>query len=273
MKADLHTHTTVSDGVKTREEVLQKAKDNGIDIIAITDHDICIHVEDNFRIAETLGIHYIPGIELSTLFKNKPVHILGYFTDDSYQSKEMLAYYQDIKDKRDKRAKTFITNLKREFNIEIDYDDVLGFSRGIIARPHIAKAITKKYPQYSFDYVFDHFIGDHTKAYVPACEITVQEGIDLLRRNNCIIVLAHPTLLKEYIQEKVLSFEYDGIEAVYYRNKENEEQLFRTIAKDREMIVTGGSDYHGIKNDTKHGDVGEVYITGKDVEKFLSLFK
>ena len=271
MKADLHTHTIASDGTKTNRELLTMAKERGLDLISITDHDTCIHVEENYNISKELGIRYIPGIELSTLEQNRSVHILGYFTDDSYKNEEMMNYYKFIKESRENRTHKFITNLKEHFNIEITYEDVLGFSTGVIARPHIAKAIHKNYPEYSFDYIFETFIGDNSKAYVPSSKLSVEEGIKLLRRNNCVIVLAHPTLLKSHIKEYVLSLDYDGYEAKYFRNKENEEEYFKMLALKRGMFTTGGSDYHGIENDSKHGEIGKFYF--EEPQAFLAYYE
>ena len=272
MKADLHTHTRFSDGTKTNIELLTMAAANGLDVISITDHDTCKHVEENFELAKKLGIKYIPGIELSTLEENKSVHVLGYFTDKSYENDEMKDYYVFIKKSREDRTKQFIINLKEHFDINITYEDVLSFSDGIIARPHIAKAINLKYPEYSFNYIFKEFIGDYSKAYVPSSKLSVEEGIELLRRNNCVVVLAHPVLLKEHIKDKVLSYNYDGLEARYYRNNETDELNFKALAKKRGMFITGGSDYHGIANDSKHGTVGEYYIED-DINDFLTFYE
>ncbi len=273
MKADLHMHSTYSDGLKTTEELFKMAKDNGVDVISITDHDIVKGIENNLQYSKHYGVKYIPGIELSTVMDGKPVHILGYFTDDSYYSEELVKYYKEIKNNREVRARKFIGNLKEYFDIHIEYEAVLGYSRGIIARPHIAKAITVKYPQYTHDYVFDHFIGDYSKAYVPSCEISVKEGIELLKRNNCVAVLAHPTLLKPHIHDEVIQHGFDGLEAIYYRNQKGDEEKYRKIAKNRDLIITAGSDYHGIPKDTKHGIVGEMYITGTDLVNYLERLK
>lgn len=273
MKADLHMHSTYSDGLKTTEELFKLAKKNGVDVIAITDHDIVKGVEDNLKYSKKYGVKYIPGVELSTVMKGKPVHVLGYFTDESYYSDELLSYYQEIKDSRESRARKFVENLKKFFNIEITYENVLKQSRGIIARPHIAKAIIESYPEYSHDQVFEKFIGDQSKAYVPACELSVEEGIKLLKRNNAVTVLAHPTLLKSHIHDEVIAHDFDGLEAIYYRNKTGDEELYRGIAESRNLIITAGSDYHGIPNDTKHGVVGDMFIEDGDLTVFLNRLK
>jgi len=272
MKADLHMHSTLSDGRLTSFEVIKKAKKKNVDIISITDHDICGFVEENKALAKKVGIGYIPGIELSTVHNNRSVHVLGYFADDSYKSVEMISYYKEIKLAREDRAKKFISNLKEFYDIEITYEEVLNNSNGVVARPHIAKTIVSHYPEYSFDDVFNNFIGDDSKAYVPTCELTVKEGIDLLRRNNCVVVLAHPTLLKPNSKDFVLAQDFDGFEAVYLRNKPGEEKEFRSIANDRGLIITGGSDYHGITKDTKHAEIGDIYIKDNDLSNFLNKY-
>ncbi|MCF7925025.1 MAG: phosphatase, partial [Candidatus Izimaplasma sp.] len=119
------------------------------------------------------------------------------------------------------------------------------------------------------DIIFDTMIGDTCKAYEPTSELDVEAGIKLLKDHHCQVVLAHPTLLKPHIKEKVLAYNYDGIEARYYRNQEGEEEQFRQLAKKRDMFITGGSDYHGIEGDTNHGSIGEVTINGKDLDIVL----
>ncbi|MFH5882441.1 MAG: PHP domain-containing protein [Candidatus Izemoplasmataceae bacterium] len=269
MKADLHMHTTESDGRLTREELFKHVKSRNIDMISITDHDTCKHVDDNIALAKEYGIQYIPGIELSTLYEGKNVHLLGYFRGEGYKAKKMLNYYVEIKKGREERAKKFVKNLKQFYNIEITYQDILDVSNGIIARPHIAKAIIQKYPQYTHNEIFDRFIGDHTEAFVPSTELHVSEGIKLLREHNCLIVLAHPKLLKHHIHDKVLAYDYDGIEAIYGMHDYENMQYYKKIAKNRNLIITAGSDYHGIPNDHKHKDVGDVYLEGEDLKRFL----
>ena len=269
MKADLHLHTTESDGRLQREELFQLAQARNIDIIAITDHDVCRHVEDNQRLAKQVGVTYIPGIELSTLYEGKSVHVLGYFRSKGYQSDVMERFYVETKARRERRARTFIENLAHYFNLHIDYEDILSVSHGIIARPHIAKAIRMRYPQYSHNEIFDLFIGEHTKAYVPSAEIQLADGIKLLREHDAVVVLAHPTLLKPAVHDAVLDHDFDGIEAIYGMNRAQDTERYCAIAKSRGLLVTAGSDFHGIENDTKHKDLGDITLEGEALEAFL----
>merc|ERR1711879_798876 len=119
-------------------------------------------------------------------------------------------------------------------NIELTFEEIASGASGIIARPHVAKAIIKKYPEYTHDRVFDELIGNHCKAYIPTAKKSVKEGIDFLREHGCKVVLAHPTLLNPKIQDKVLNY-----------------------------------DFHGIEGDTKHGCIGQIGIEGNDLKRFL----
>ncbi len=273
MKADLHMHTTNSDGKLTPFEVIDRAKNNGIDIISITDHDVIQHVNEIKEYAEKQGIKYIPGIELSTKHMDKPVHILGYFTDESYLSDEVVSFKEHIRKRRENRSKEIISRLKTYDQINVTYEGVKSFSSGIIARPHIAKEIKRQYPQYTIDEIFEKFLCDECNAYVPSAELSVVEGLDFLKRNNCIAVLAHPVLLKDHIKEYVLSQPYDGLEAIYFLNTKEEETYFKQLAKEKNIIITAGSDYHGLSDDTKHGDIGDRYLSGKELQAFLELLK
>lgn len=272
MKADLHMHTTFSDGRKTYQEVMDLAKKNGVDVIAVTDHDSIRDVEKLQAYAEKIGIRYIPGIELSTLYKGKSVHLLGYFTDDSYLNEELLAYTKKIKHDREQRARKMIDLLEEHFDIKITYEDVKKEAYGIIARPHIAKAIMRRYPGYTHDEIFDTMIGDNCKAYLPSVELSLDEGLAFLNKFSCLTVLAHPVLVKNHIKEDVFKRSYDGLEAIYYQNTEEDTIRYINMAKERGILYTAGSDYHGIENDSKHGEIGTCTISGEPLKNFLAKF-
>ncbi len=270
MKADLHMHTTDSDGRRSHEELFALARERGIDIVSITDHDVCTHVERSRALAEKHGITYIPGIELSTLEEGKSVHLLGYFRDEAHAAPAMRDYYTFIREGRENRARTFIKNLAKYEDIHITYEDVLEVSDGIIARPHIAKAIMKKYPEYTHNIIFDRFIGDHNPSFVPATEWSVQKGLELLRKHNVLVVLAHPGLLKKSIHDKVLnSYAFDGIEADYGMHTEAQKARYRALARERGWLITAGSDDHGIPHDKRHKSLGDATLQGEDLKRFL----
>ncbi len=273
MKADLHMHTTHSDGRLSREALFKRAKEKGLDVIAITDHDVTAEVDDNVRLSQKYGIKYIPGIELSTLYKGKSVHVLGYFKGEAYKTSTMQDYYASIKKGREDRAKQFIANLKHYFDIHITYDQLLTISSGIIARPHIARAIMENYPEYTHNEIFEKFIGNDSLAYVPSTELSLKQGLALLKEHNCIAVLAHPVLLKPHIHDEVLAHAFDGVEAVYCLNTPSDTAYYKSLANKRNLLITAGGDYHGIKGDKKHCDLGDITLEGAALETFLSQFE
>ncbi|MFK5883557.1 MAG: PHP domain-containing protein [Candidatus Izemoplasma sp.] len=270
MKADLHMHTTSSDGRLTNVELINRVKSRGLDVFAITDHDIIAKTEENIELAKSLGLKYIVGIELSAIYKEKSVHILGYFNHENYKSQEIIDYYLDMTKKRDVRAKKYIKNIKDHFGLEIDYEEVFNSASGVIARPHISRAIEKAYPQYSHNYIFDNFLGNDSPAYVASTKLSVKDGLALLKRNGAFTSLAHPTLMAREHLLDIIGFGFDGIEAVYPLNKPGETEFFRELAVKHNLVITAGSDYHGINKDTRHGDVGEKFLDGEETENLLN---
>ena len=273
MKADLHMHSNSSDGILSSDELVKRAKEKNIDIIAITDHDTIAGIDLAIKSGKELGVKVIPGIELSTNFNGESIHILGYFKDNSYKSPELIEL-ESMKEKRKNRAKEMIEKIKEIHNIDISYEEILLNAKGIIARPHIAKAIVDAGYDYSWEYIFDNIIGNDSPAYVPSIKLPTQEGIDLLRKNSALVVLAHPTLISEKNLEKVLEFNFDGLEAIYPERSINKAEKFKNIAKKKGIFVTAGSDFHGeLDVDTKHNDMGTVTLRDDELKIFLSKLK
>lgn len=274
MKGDLHMHSNSSDGVLSSPELVKIAKEKNIDIIAITDHDTTAGIDLALEMGQKLGVKVIPGIELSTNFKGESIHILGYFRDHSYKSNNLLNFLNEMKEKRKNRAKEMVEKIKEIHNINISYEDILQKAKGIIARPHIAKAIVDAGYDYSWDYIFDNIIGNDCPAYIPSIKLPTGEGIDLLKRNNALVVLAHPTIISEKNLQNVLEFNFDGLEAIYPEKSINKAEKFRNIAKKKGIFVTAGSDFHGeLDVGTKHNDMGTVTLKDEELNVFLSELK
>lgn len=261
MKADLHIHSNHSDGTETITELIENAKSRGIDILAITDHDTI----NGFIEYKKLSLDYklIAGVELSTYRSGKSVHILGYFYNNNIENKELVDYLNVMKEKRNIRIQKIIKNLKEYFDLDVNYDEVKKESHGVIARPHIARVLMEKYG-YSYEEVFEKFLNDDSPAYVEIERLDTKDAIDLLHRNNAIAILAHPIYLKENKIEDIIELGIDGIE-VYYENQD--EEYYLKIAKENNLLITGGSDYHGDNNET---ELGCKIIEGENLEKLLN---
>ena len=215
MKVDLHVHSNNSDGTMSVSELIKEAKKNKIDTFALTDHDTVQGVDEYQNLKTDYPV--IPGIELSTYLHGKSVHILGYFKKPFPQIDELRTYLVQIKEKREKRIKKILIALKEYFHLEIDYETVRKNSHGVIARSHISRSISVKYG-YSYDVVFEKFLNDDSPAYVEIDRLTTEDGINLLKRNHAITVLAHPLHLSDDIVEEIISYGVDGIE-VYYADQ------------------------------------------------------
>ena len=269
ISADLHMHTTASDGKYDAKTLFKRAKEKGLDIISITDHDTVGDVKAYLKLRDQFQINFYPGMEMSTLYKGESVHVLGYFHPDQVPLNSLKKYTDELIQRRQNRMKTFIENLKKEYDIDVNYKDVLKRSGGMIARPHLAQVIIEKYPEYTHDQLFEGPLSDESKAYVASAKLSTEEGIQFLKEQQATVILAHPGLMSDDIHNEVLELPFDGIETYYPRH----DALFRTVyqahAKDKGWLVTAGSDYHGIENDSKHGMIGDERLSGPELIAFL----
>ncbi|WP_297629716.1 PHP domain-containing protein [uncultured Clostridium sp.] len=271
LKSDFHVHTSSSDGILSPREVVKRAHLNGVSYLAITDHDTISGISEAQDEAKKYSLTIIPGIELSTNFEGESIHVLGFFKDDSYKSEEFINILNSIKNRRVERAKEMVEKLKVNCNIHISFENVLKHGKEIIARPHIAKEIIAAGYDYSFDYIFDNFIGKDRPAYVPTNKLSTEEGIKILHNFHAIAILAHPVLIKNSNVSEFLPFNLDGIEAVYFQNTKKDEDYFMDFANNHNLLITGGSDCHGdFINDDRHGDIGDMPIPTEYLENFLN---
>lgn len=266
---DLHTHTTASDGALSPKDLVLRAKKNNVEYLAVTDHDITSGLEEAKETCLENNINFIPGIELTTSCNKESVHILGFFKDEKYKNYEFQSFLNEIKNNRENRALKIVNNLEKYFDIKISYNKVLELSNGVVARPHIAKAIIESGYNYSFDYIFDKFLNDSSPAYVPNKKVTTKDGVELLKKYNALVFLAHPVLLKKNKVDDLLKLGFDGIEGLYYLNSKNDTNKFLSIAYHNNLLVSCGSDFHGHNKDSKHGDIGSMKMDKNLLSNFL----
>lgn len=274
LKADLHLHTTASDGKLSPAELVTLACQEGLNIIAITDHDTTAGIDLALSAAEALPIRVIPAIELSTQHNGETIHVLGYFRDDNYRSEDFQKYLQDTKDHREYRGKEIVKRLKDHFDISLDYENLVQEAKGVIARPHIARAIMDAGYNYSWEYIFEKIIGSNSPAYVPNKKLSTEDGIKLLKSVNAIVVLAHPVLVKRTSCEDLLKLGFHGIEAIYPQNSETDTSNYINLALNRKILITAGSDYHGgDTGDVKHGYIGRIGYDTAYLNEFIKAYE
>ena len=263
MRGEFHIHTIYSDGVLSVDQVLNYVKGK-VDCISITDHDILDGSIEAFHKSKELGICCIVGVEISSFFQGDTVHILGYFKNDENLS-ELKKVLDGIREQRVERLYLMKDKLKDIFDIDLDLTEILKIST--ITRGSIARAIIKQYSQYTTEYLFSEVIGNGCPAYIPSTKVDTQQAIDMIHKAGGVAVLAHPTLLRTCKPIDIIKMGIDGIEAVYPRNKENEEEEFRKLAKEHNLFVTAGSDFHFF-GDKSHADLLTHFIYDEELEIF-----
>jgi predicted metal-dependent phosphoesterase TrpH len=257
--ADLHIHSTYSDGVYSPCELVSKAAELGLDTISITDHDCVTGVDEAVRCAGEFGVNVISGIELSASLNGREVHILGYFFDSS--NPELLATVSYLRDERIKRAERIVNKLNR-LKIPITMESVLRFSgAGSVGRPHIARAVVEGGFAETYLQVFAKYISDGGPAYEKKVEYTPQTVINLIAKAGGLSVLAHPgRTVSENDILALIQAGIDGIEVIHPSHAPELVRHYRAIVSQYYLVESGGSDFHGgLRADDQ--SFGQVYVT------------
>jgi predicted metal-dependent phosphoesterase TrpH len=243
--ADLHTHTTASDGLLTPSELVKKAAGEGFRAIGIADHDSIDGIAEASDASQRYGIEVVPAVELNTQIGNQEIHLLGYYIQTD------LVWFRDflsnIRHSRLLRARKIVDNLRRIYGMDISYEDVENEAKdGIIARPHIARVLVKKKIVSDMSEAYTKYIGNNCPAFQPRYKLTPEEGIKIITQAGGIPVLAHPGLLPDMkLVYYVIGLGLKGIEAWHSRHTPGQSRLFVQMAQKYGLIATGGSDYHG----------------------------
>ena len=258
MKADLHLHTTASDGRLAPREIVALAISVGLDVIAVTDHDTIEGVVPALDAASTSHLlKVIPGVEINTDVARGEVHVLGYFID--YTDEKLAATLQKLRDSRLGRAQKMIAKLN-DLGMKIDWQRVSELAQGgTVGRPHISQALLEKGYVRSEKEAFDKYIGHNGPAYVERYKLLPVEVVKLILDAQGLPVLAHPADIAD-LDELVPKLKAAGLVGleIYYGNYGSDiiGRLVK-IARQYDLIATGGTDYHAF------GDGLEVYIGSK----------
>ncbi|MGH2557629.1 MAG: PHP domain-containing protein [Thermomicrobiales bacterium] len=242
---DLHTHSTVSDGLLAPAALVQEAKRRGLRVLGLTDHDTLGGLAEADAEARGLGIDLIPGVELSTDLGRHEAHILGYFVDQD--DPNLLAGLDWFARKRRERIDQIVDKL-RGLGLRIEPDRVREFAgAGTIGRPHVAHALIEAGYVASVTDAFDRFLASGRPAFVSRQKVAPEEGVSLILKGGGVPVLAHPfsTGGVEGILARLVPAGLLGLETWYGEYDAAEREELRRIAEQWGLIPTGGSDYHG----------------------------
>lgn len=247
---DLHVHSCCSDGSFTPEELVALAQSAGLSAFALTDHDTTDGIGQALLAAEGSGLEVVPGIEFSTRWLHRDIHILGYYID--YRAQSFQETLHGFLAARDVRNRQMCERIREQTGIPVTVETLSGyFPDAVITRAHMAAWLA------DMDYVetravaFDKYLGEHAPCFVPKTQVTPEDAIRLIRSHGGIPVLAHPLLYalsKKQLRQLVGSLKESGlkgIEAVYVLNRGSDEAFVRSLAEQYGLLVTGGSDFHG----------------------------
>jgi predicted metal-dependent phosphoesterase TrpH len=273
MRADLHVHTTASDGSLTPQELVQRAAELKLDVIAITDHDSVAGIGPALEAAQRYPqLTVIPGVEINTDVPRGEVHILGYFVD--YRGTKLNNALAELRNSRYVRGEKMVAKLAK-MGIDIDWGRVLELAGGgSVGRPHIAQAILERGYVSSFKEAFDNYIGRNAPAYVERKKMAPIEAVTLVLQADGLPVLAHPADIDplEPFLLKLKKAGVVGIEIYYDGYTSKTITLLERLAQKHDLIPCGGSDYHGLDKSIG-SELGSVDVPGESVERLISLSK
>ena len=258
--ADLHAHTTASDGDLKPSELVALAGQRRLGALAITDHDTLKGIPEGLQAGAALGLRIIPGIEISAIYEPGTLHMLGFF--GTYP-----AGLEDDLDKVQKgRLERFPKIIQRlnDLGLMVTLEEVSALAGDAqIGRPHIAKALIARGYVKSFDEAFDRLLGKGKPAYVEKEKLSGEEAVDLILKHGGVPVLAHPftlelagTALHDFIA-RLKDCGLKGVEVYYPEHTHAQTRIYRDIAQSLRLIATGGTDFHGhARNGANLGDTG-----------------
>lgn len=260
IKLDLHVHSSCSDGLLSPEELVDFAVNHGLDGISVTDHDSVSGISEAIcQGSKYSNFYVIPGIEFGCIYENEDVHILGYLID--YKNTLLNDVIRKLRFSRQDRATMIIKKLE-DLDIYITIDDVKKHSKDDnIGRPHIARALIEKSYVNSIEEGFEKYLDRGKPAYIERFQLSIVETIDLIHSIGGISVLAHPVLLKnKHIIDYCIEQGIQGLECIHSKHSAEDEKIYKEIASQNNLIVTGGSDFHGDKP-----LLGKYYISLEDI--------
>lgn len=247
MRIDLHTHSSVSDGTDSPAELVTKAAAAGLDVVALTDHDILDGWAEATTAAEQVGIRLVRGVEVSTTNAGQSQHLLGYEPDPGHAG--LGAILAKSRASRDARAPQMVDAL-RNLGYDITVEAVLRHAGDSVpSKNHVANALQEAGVVATRDEAFDTLIGDDGPAYVSRFKPTIEEAITLLVEAGAAPVIAHPWARKSHITEErfadLQALGLVGIEVDHQKHTSQQRADLRAIAANLGLLVTGSSDYHG----------------------------
>ena len=268
MFADLHLHTNFSDGTYTPEELAGQARRCGLKAIALTDHDTIEGCPRTKQACDSAGVEFIPGTELTAEQDDHELHILGYLMDlENEKFREEIGRFQAV---RQNRIREMVSRLN-SVSLPLSAEEVFALANcRSPGRPHVARALVKAGFCSSLDEAFERFLKKNRPAWVPKFKMSAAEAIALIHQAGGVAVMAHPGLNRtDEVIPSMVEAGLDGIECFHTKHSTYMTEHYLGIAERFNLIVTGGSDCHGMSKGKPL--IGTIKVPYQYVERLKSL--
>lgn len=271
--ADMHIHSTKSDGLLSPSEIVSWGIKKNLKAISITDHDNIEGIHDAVCSSAGTGLEVIPGVELSTEYKDAEVHMLGYFID--YEDSELKSFLKNLSDSRIERAQLMIKKLNN-LGYSIEFEEVKSIAKDAfsIGRPHIARVMVSKGLCINVKESFEKFLSYGKPAYVERYKISPFEALEAISMSHGLASIAHPGLIINIDIKKLIKrlkeWGLTGIEVYHTNHTKEDVSKLCNIAEAYSLIPTGGSDCHGVMENNMPL-LGTVTVPYENVSKLKEL--
>jgi predicted metal-dependent phosphoesterase TrpH len=243
---DLHSHTFESDGTLSPNDLIRLAREIGVRVLSITDHDTFAGYDGALDVAREAGIELICGIELSTRLRGSSTHLLGYFPSEQ-PSSSFRTWILDLQASRRERNLRLVARL-RQLGIDVTIEEVQARGRSMTGRPHFAQVMVEKGYVQTPQQAFDEYLDESAKGYVHRREPAFEEAVSRIRSAGGVASLAHPIRVRTNVEALLPELAEAGLNAVeaYHSDHSPEDtERYLALARRHDLLVTGGSDFHG----------------------------
>ena len=263
---DLHTHTTASDGRLSPADLVRRAAEAGITILGVTDHDTVAGLQEARRAADALGIRLIDGIEITAVYEEKDVHLLGYFIDIS--AVPLAGFLRAQRELRIARVREIGTRLT-QLDVPLDTDALIAsvtqqHDGRSVGRPAIARALLARGHVASIQEAFDRYLATGRPAFVPRIGPPPLAVLEIIHDCRGLAAMAHPGVTKQpALMASLVDAGLDAIEVHHSDHSPQMRQGFAAYATRHGLLTTGGSDFHG-DDDDRQRPLGAVSLPAEE---------
>ncbi len=271
MKIDLHLHTNASDGRCSPRELIARARDAGLSVISVVDHDTFAAEREVATLAGAAGLRAVPGIEITAVWRGIDVHVLGYYLDPG--GRDLAGFLERQLADRVRRVRVMLERLGA-LGIALDFEQVVAPVGDrvpqAIGRPQVARALARGGHVASIGEAFDRYLAEGQPAYVPRVGAEPAEVVRLIVTAGGVASLAHPALLGH--DALIPGMVEAGMQAIEVYHPDHPPEIaarYRDVARHHGLVATGGSDYHA--DESHGGTIGRVTLPPEDFERLEAL--